>query len=231
MSLVKKIFRENLISILVAVFISSIGGSFLEHEKSNLLAIPILIIIVPALNDMVGDFGCIIASRFSTMFYKDEIRVREYIYTGFRIIPRNLKEKYGNSKGIKLLRFIEDASKSYLKIFKASYEILKNSIFKDFIKTIALVSFISSIYLGILSVIVAYFLKIEVPPFEKIIFVSLFSGLSLVTIISLFSIFLSVIAIKNRWDLDNIIIPIVTAVGDVSGIAFLLLSAKYVGLI
>jgi mgtE-like transporter len=65
---IKSILKENLPMILVAVVISSMAGIGLASIRESLYVIPYLIIVVPALNDMVGDFSCILTSRLSTAF-------------------------------------------------------------------------------------------------------------------------------------------------------------------
>ncbi len=65
---IKRILRENLPIILLTATISSLAGIGLTSIKENLFTIPFLLIVVPALNDMVGDFSCILTSRMSTSF-------------------------------------------------------------------------------------------------------------------------------------------------------------------
>lgn len=69
----KTILKEGLKIIILASIISSIGGLALEQIKALFLTMLPLVILLPALNDMVGDYGSIIASRFSTMLHKGEV--------------------------------------------------------------------------------------------------------------------------------------------------------------
>ncbi len=67
------IVRESLKILIFASIISSIGGIGMEAMSSKLVAIIPLIILLPALNDMVGDFGCIVSSKFTTMLYLGKV--------------------------------------------------------------------------------------------------------------------------------------------------------------
>jgi cation transporter-like permease len=64
------IVRESIRIMLFASIISSFGGLSLEQIKMSFISIIPLIILLPALNDMIGDYGIIISSRFSTMLHE-----------------------------------------------------------------------------------------------------------------------------------------------------------------
>ncbi|MBI4896518.1 MAG: magnesium transporter [Candidatus Aenigmarchaeota archaeon] len=67
------IIRESVKILLLASIISSLGGLSIEHIKTAFLSIMPLVILMPALNDMIGDFGSIVSSRFSTMLYEGKV--------------------------------------------------------------------------------------------------------------------------------------------------------------
>jgi cation transporter-like permease len=67
------IVRESLKILILASIISSIGGIGMEYISSKLVTIIPLLILLPALNDMVGDFGCIVSSKFTTMLYMGKV--------------------------------------------------------------------------------------------------------------------------------------------------------------
>lgn len=71
---VKTIIKESIKILLLASIISSFGGFALENIKSIFISIMPLIILFPALNDMIGDYGTIISSRFSAMLHEGIIR-------------------------------------------------------------------------------------------------------------------------------------------------------------
>ena len=66
----KTIIREGFRVLLFASIISSFGGLALEYIKQIFISIIPLIILLPALNSMIGGYGTIVSSRFSTMLYK-----------------------------------------------------------------------------------------------------------------------------------------------------------------
>ncbi|MBI4447607.1 magnesium transporter [Candidatus Woesearchaeota archaeon] len=74
----KTIIRESVKILLFASIISSLGGLGLESIKTRFIALLPLVILLPTLNDMVGDYGSIISSRFSVMLYENKIKKNLY---------------------------------------------------------------------------------------------------------------------------------------------------------
>ncbi len=70
----KTILRESIKILVLASLISSLGGLALESIKDVFISIMPLIIILPALNDMVGNYGTVISSRFSTLLHEGRIK-------------------------------------------------------------------------------------------------------------------------------------------------------------
>lgn len=70
----KRIIKESIKILLFASIISSLGGFSLEYIKSIFISITPLIILLPTLNDMIGDYGMIISSRFSTMLHEGKAK-------------------------------------------------------------------------------------------------------------------------------------------------------------
>ncbi|MEK6886430.1 MAG: magnesium transporter [Nanoarchaeota archaeon] len=70
----KTILKESFLILVFASAISSFGGFALERIKTLFITITPLIIMLPALNDMIGDYGSIISSRFATMLYKGKVK-------------------------------------------------------------------------------------------------------------------------------------------------------------
>lgn len=70
----KTIIKESLKILLLASIVSSVGGLALEQIKLLFVSFVPLVILVPVLNNMVGDYGTIISSKFSTMLHKGEVR-------------------------------------------------------------------------------------------------------------------------------------------------------------
>lgn len=69
MKLRNKIIYESLKVLIFASILSSIGGFALKSVEEKLIFILPIFIILPALNDMIGDFGIIIVNKFTTHLY------------------------------------------------------------------------------------------------------------------------------------------------------------------
>ena len=70
----RTIIRESVKVLLFASLISSFGGFALEHIKVVFASITPLIILLPVLNDMIGDYGIIMSSRLATMLHEKKIK-------------------------------------------------------------------------------------------------------------------------------------------------------------
>lgn len=68
------IVKESLKIIILASILSSIGGIGLQSIRERILTILPLLILLPALNDMIGDYGTIISSKFTTGLYTGRIK-------------------------------------------------------------------------------------------------------------------------------------------------------------
>lgn len=78
MKLLWKITKESSKILILASLISSIGGMTLEKVDVKLIALLPILILIPAMNDMIGDFGSIISSRLTTMLYMGTIKEKEW---------------------------------------------------------------------------------------------------------------------------------------------------------
>ncbi len=86
---IKQIFKESIGVLLFAAILSLIAGLFLRNIEEKLVVILPLVIILPALNDMIGDFGIIMTSKITTALYEKKFGNR-----GFhsRIVKHLFKE-------------------------------------------------------------------------------------------------------------------------------------------
>ena len=82
----KTILRESAQILLLTSLISSFGGLTLEHIKPLFLKIVPLIIMLPTLNDMIGDYGIIVSSRFSTMLHEGKIKKSVWLNKELRVL-------------------------------------------------------------------------------------------------------------------------------------------------
>ncbi len=70
----KTILKESIQIILLTSIISSFGGLTLERIKPLFIQVIPLIIMLPTLNAMIGNYGIIVSSRFSTMLHEGKVR-------------------------------------------------------------------------------------------------------------------------------------------------------------
>lgn len=67
------IVHESLKILLLASVISSVGGFALENIKQLFIALSPLVILLPALNDFIGDFGTILSGHVSTLLHEGKL--------------------------------------------------------------------------------------------------------------------------------------------------------------
>jgi len=110
--LARNIFKSSIKILLITSILSSVGGLGLQGIKENLFAITPLIILLPALNDMIGDFGTIASTKFTTALYM-----------------RKIKGKWWKSKFVHklfiLLMSISIFSAFYIAVFSYSIAVMK----------------------------------------------------------------------------------------------------------
>jgi len=68
------IIKESIRILILASVLSSIGGIALQTIQQKIVSILPLLILLPALNHMIGSFGTIVSSRFTELIYLDKIR-------------------------------------------------------------------------------------------------------------------------------------------------------------
>ncbi|MHA2390465.1 MAG: magnesium transporter [Promethearchaeota archaeon] len=69
MNYFKKIFKESIIVVIISSLMGLISGSVLSINEDMLYAIPILLLILPALNSLIGDISTVLVSRLTTHLY------------------------------------------------------------------------------------------------------------------------------------------------------------------
>jgi len=73
MKLERRILKESFGILILASILSSIGGIGLETVQEKIFLILPLLILLPALNGMVGNFGIIFSSRYTTLLYQKKL--------------------------------------------------------------------------------------------------------------------------------------------------------------
>jgi len=64
-----KIFKESIIIVVISSLMGLISGSLLSSNEELLYTIPILLLILPALNSLIGDISTVLVSRLTTHLY------------------------------------------------------------------------------------------------------------------------------------------------------------------
>ena len=70
----KTIIRESLKVLLFASLLSSVGGFAIESVRQLFLSVLPLLLMLPALNSLIGDFGIVLSSHFSTLLHEGRLR-------------------------------------------------------------------------------------------------------------------------------------------------------------
>ncbi|MEM2874097.1 MAG: magnesium transporter [Candidatus Nanoarchaeia archaeon] len=174
LKITKRILKESIKILIAASIISSIGGIGFEIVKIKIAALLPLVIMIPALNDMIGDFGTIISSKFTTLLYQKKIRKKWW----------------------------------------QSYEL------GDEFRIISSIALFAAFYLGVISVIIAYFQDavINIIDALKVIAIAFMSTATLVLVIFFLAIIGGLWVYKQGSDPNNFLIPITTSVADLSSL-------------
>jgi cation transporter-like permease len=169
------IVRESIKILILASVLSSVGGFGLQGVQASLVAIVPLLVLLPALSDMIGDFGTIMASKFTTALFLGHIPLR----------------KWWRSRDLHVLFHV-----------------------------VMSIAIIASIYNGLLAYGIAYFkgFAFDAAVFVKVMEISIFSTLILVSVIFLISVVAGLWIYRKGEDPNNFLIPITTSVADLGSL-------------
>lgn len=73
-----RIMTESLKVFIITAFISTIGGIGMESVHEKLIFFLPYLIILPGLTTLVGDFGAVVSTRFTTLLYTGELDARNW---------------------------------------------------------------------------------------------------------------------------------------------------------
>ncbi len=65
----KKIIKESVLVVMISSIIGLISGTFLSVNKEILYSFPIILLILPSLNSLIGDISTVLTSRLSSHLY------------------------------------------------------------------------------------------------------------------------------------------------------------------
>ena len=169
------IIKESIKILILASILSSIGGFGLQSIQTKIISILPLLVLLPALNNMIGSYGTIVSSKFTTMLFLGKV-----------------KKGWWKSEKVHKLFF-----------------------------SIFLVAIISSIYIGILSSVIAFAkgFPIDFVLLIKVLQISVISTLILVGIIFTLSVTVGLYIYRKNEDPNNFLIPITTSAADLGSLA------------
>ena len=71
-----KIFKESIIIVILSSIMGLISGTLLSFNENLLYTVPIMLLILPALNSLIGDISTVLVSRLTTHLYIGTLQPR-----------------------------------------------------------------------------------------------------------------------------------------------------------
>ncbi|MFX0077401.1 MAG: magnesium transporter [Candidatus Hermodarchaeota archaeon] len=65
----KKIFKESLIVVLISSVMGLFSGTLLSNNEQVLASFPIILLVLPSLNSLIGDISTVLVSRLTSHLY------------------------------------------------------------------------------------------------------------------------------------------------------------------
>ena len=65
----KKIFKESVIVVLISSVIGLFSGTLLSNNQRVLYSFPIILLVLPSLNSLIGDISTVLVSRLTSHLY------------------------------------------------------------------------------------------------------------------------------------------------------------------
>jgi len=65
----KKIFKESLIIVVISSLMGLVSGTLLSENEEIIYTLPILLLILPSLNSLIGDISTVLISRLTSHLY------------------------------------------------------------------------------------------------------------------------------------------------------------------
>ncbi|MBR9679267.1 MAG: hypothetical protein GON13_03295 [Nanoarchaeota archaeon] len=73
-----RVFSDSIKILIITSLISSFGGASLESVRERIFVVMPLLIMLPAMNSMAGNFGSIVSSKFTTMLFLGVVSKRNW---------------------------------------------------------------------------------------------------------------------------------------------------------
>ncbi|MFX0047920.1 MAG: magnesium transporter [Candidatus Hermodarchaeota archaeon] len=65
----KKIFKESIIVVIISSIMGLFSGTLLSNNKMILSSFPIILLVLPSLNSLIGDMSTVLVSRLTSHLY------------------------------------------------------------------------------------------------------------------------------------------------------------------
>ncbi|MFQ6075752.1 MAG: magnesium transporter [Candidatus Bathyarchaeia archaeon] len=180
----KKIIKEGFPALTAIVIIEVVAGLVLGTRTDLWIATPAFLMLVPPLNDLGNDIGCILSSRFTTALHLGSMEP----------------------------------------------SLRRNGTLWENVLAAVVICIVSSLFIGVLVYLVAEITMIDKVFLGTIVFVGFVSGLMLTLLIVGVATLMAIFSWRRGLDPNNVTIPVVTAMADITGIFCLMLVLRLAGL-
>lgn len=180
---VKRIVLESYPVLIVCIFISSAAGYVLNLNIAEIRELPIILVMIPPINGIGGNVGCILGARLTSALHSG-------------ILEPRLRGQW----------------------------VLRGNIFASTLVSLGVFAFTGAIFFAIA---LAYGITL----YRSLVLMLAFfaAGMVLTTVVMLATMISAFISFKRGLDPDNVVIPIVTSIGDVVGVTCLIMAIKIIG--
>ncbi len=164
-------------------------------------------------------------SAVSGLMIESNLRVLITVPLIITLLPAFLEEG-GNIGNILSCRMATKLHKGELDTRLSINDDIKREFINSYLLAILVFPIVS-----LLVYVVGSFIGLGGPPIAQFLYVATLAGLILTTIVTLFSFFISKISFKYKIDPDNVTIPLISGVADITGVFILIYTMKLFGIV
>jgi mgtE-like transporter len=180
---IRRILLESYPVLVLCALIGVIAGYLLHLQMEKIMALPMILMMVPPLNDLGGSVGSILGARLASALHLGTLQPK---FRGEKVLYKNVMAALLMSLGT--FSFVSTA------FFVISYT--------------GGMAFVESI---------------------RMMMVFFIAALMLTIVVIISSVVSAFVSFAKGLDPDNVVVPIVTAVGDISGIISLIIAITVIG--
>lgn len=180
---VRRIILESYPVLLACVVIGLSAGHLLNIHLDKIRTLPLILMMIPPINDLGGGLGCILGARLASALHLGMIEPR---FKGQKVLNQNLAASALMGSGVFL--------------------------------------FVSALFF-----VIAYMQGMAPAYSARLMLAFFMAGLMLTVVVMLLTTVSAFVSFRKGLDPDNVVIPILTSVGDVFGVTCLLMAIKIIG--